>query len=49
MSPAEARRIETESGGELMRWSLCQSTWHAIWPELIGLEGAPEPQAKAAA
>jgi len=41
MGPAEARRCETVTGGELKRWDLCRKTWHLIWPELIGTEGAP--------
>jgi len=41
MNPAEARRIEAETGGEVKRWHLCQRTWAGIWPELIGIEGAP--------
>ena len=51
MNPIEARRIEDTTGGELRRWDLCQRTWSGIWPELIGLEGAPSPvvaQARAA-
>jgi DNA-binding transcriptional regulator YdaS (Cro superfamily) len=34
MSPAEAMRVETESGGELTRSMLCQRTYAAIWPDL---------------
>lgn len=34
MNPAEARRIEDESKGELTRQMLCQKTWLGIWPEL---------------
>jgi DNA-binding transcriptional regulator YdaS (Cro superfamily) len=45
MNPAEAMRLETETGGELRRWALCQKTWHRIWPDLIEAEGAPEPSA----
>lgn len=40
-SPAECVRIERETGGELRRWDLRPGDWHAIWPELIGSEGAP--------
>ena len=42
MNPAEARRCEDITGGALRRWALCQKTWHLIWPELIGTDGAPE-------
>lgn len=41
MDPAEAVRIETESGGKLQRWDLRHADWHLIWPELIGADGAP--------
>ena len=34
MGPAEAMRLETESGGELTRVMLCQKTHAAIWPDL---------------
>lgn len=47
MSPASARKLEDDSGGELRRWALCQKTWHAIWPELISTPGAPTPAAAA--
>lgn len=45
MNPAQARKLEEATGGELKRWALCQSSWFEIWPELIGTEGAPEPVA----
>ena len=35
MNPAEARRIERESGGVISRQMICQKTWRGIWPELI--------------
>jgi DNA-binding transcriptional regulator YdaS (Cro superfamily) len=41
MGAAEARRVERDSGGEIRPWDVCQSTWHEIWPELIGTDGAP--------
>ena len=34
MNPAEARRIEDESGGVITRKMICQETWRGIWPEL---------------
>ena len=34
MSPAEARRAEVTTRGELTRKMLCQRTWRDIWPEL---------------
>jgi DNA-binding transcriptional regulator YdaS (Cro superfamily) len=41
MNPAEARRIERDTAGEIRRWDICQKSWHLIWPELIGVPGAP--------
>ena len=41
MGPAEARRLEMATGGELKRSMLCQKTYADIWPELIGTAGAP--------
>ena len=35
MNPAEARRIESETGGLITRQMLCQRTWRGIWPELV--------------
>lgn len=40
MDAAEARRVETITGGEIRRW-MVRRDWHLIWPELIGTEGAP--------
>ena len=34
MNPAEARRAEDVTEGELTRKALCQRTWRGIWPEL---------------
>lgn len=41
--PARCVEIERDSGGELRRWDLRPRDWHLIWPELIGTDGAPEP------
>jgi DNA-binding transcriptional regulator YdaS (Cro superfamily) len=41
-SPAECVRIEHDSELELRRWDLRPKDWHLIWPELIGMEGAPQ-------
>lgn len=41
MNPAEAVRVEAESGRAVMRWDLRPADWHRIWPELIGADGAP--------
>lgn len=35
------------SGGKVQRWDLRPDDWHAIWPELIGTEGAPAVPADA--
>lgn len=40
--PAECVRIETDTKLELRRWDLRPKDWHLIWPELIGMEGAPD-------
>ena len=34
LNPAQARRLETETQGELTRKMLCQKTYAGIWPEL---------------
>lgn len=34
MNPAEAYRVERETGGLVTRTMLCQSTWLGIWPEI---------------
>ena len=40
--------IEKASDRLVMRWDLRPNDWHRIWPELIGIEGAPElPQSPA--
>jgi len=44
--------IERLTNRQVMRWDLRPNDWHAIWPELIGAEGAPaipEPEQKLAA
>lgn len=43
--------IEQATDRAVCRWELRPNDWHRIWPELIGIEGAPavpEPEAKAA-
>lgn len=42
MDPATAMRVETESGGVIKRQMVCQSSYRAIWPDLLPLteEGA---------
>lgn len=36
--------IERATGGAVRRWDLRPADWHLIWPELVGTEGAPQPQ-----
>lgn len=33
--------IEQATEREVMRWDLRPDDWHRIWPELIGIKGAP--------
>lgn len=33
--------IERATGGCVSRWDLRPVDWHAIWPELVDVEGAP--------
>lgn len=33
--------IERYTQGAVMRWDLRPTDWHLIWPELIGVAGAP--------
>lgn len=41
MEPKAAVRLEARSGQRLRRWHLRAKTWHEVWPELIGADGAP--------
>lgn len=42
--PAEhCAQIEAVTAFEVRRWDLRPHDWHRIWPELIGTEGAPNP------
>jgi DNA-binding transcriptional regulator YdaS (Cro superfamily) len=47
INPAKCVLVETALDGELRRWDLRPKDWHEIWPELIGLEGAPPVPVKA--
>ena len=40
--------IEAATGGAVMRWDLRPDDWHCIWPELVGLAGAPAIPVEAA-
>lgn len=39
--------IEAATSRAVMRWDLRPDDWHRIWPELIGIEGAPAIPEKA--
>ncbi|RZI82603.1 MAG: hypothetical protein EOP38_15430 [Rubrivivax sp.] len=39
-----ATQIEIHSNQMVRRWESIPETWHRIWPELIGLPGAPSLQ-----
>lgn len=45
---ARCMEVETVTGGAVMRWDLRPDDWHRIWPELVGLAGAPAIPAEAA-
>lgn len=49
MRPEDAVRLEQDSKGEVRRWEVRIHDWHRIWPEVIGIEGAPTPPADEAA
>ena len=36
-----AADFEAASDGQVRRWHMFPATWHRIWPELIGADGAP--------
>ncbi len=40
-SPESCVAIEKATGGQVRRWILRPADWHLIWPELIGVDGAP--------
>ena len=46
-SPEYAVSIERATGGRVRRWDTRPNDWHRIWPELIGIEGAPPVEATA--
>lgn len=43
-SAENAVAIERATGGAVRRWDLRPEDWHRIWPELVGIEGAPAAQ-----
>lgn len=40
-APEFVPALERFSGNRVRRWDCYPDTWHRIWPELIGTEGAP--------
>lgn len=42
-SPELCVVIERETVGQVRRWDLRPKDWHRIWPELVGVKGAPKP------
>jgi DNA-binding transcriptional regulator YdaS (Cro superfamily) len=40
--------LEQLSAGVVRRWDLRPQDWWVIWPELVGAEGAPEPNPEVA-
>lgn len=44
LSPEVCVALERESGQRVRRWESRPIDWHRIWPELIGVEGAPAIQ-----
>ena len=48
-SPANCVDIERLTNRAVMRWDLRPDDWWKIWPELVGLEGAPAVPQKAVA
>lgn len=41
-SPRRCAEIERLTQGEVRRWHLRPLDWHLIWPELVGVDGAPD-------
>jgi len=37
--------IEAATKGQVMRWDLRPHDWNRIWPELVGMDGAPAVEA----
>ena len=48
-SPENSTAIEAKTDRAVMRWDLRPEDWHRIWPELIGMSGAPSVPAPEAA
>jgi DNA-binding transcriptional regulator YdaS (Cro superfamily) len=39
--PEHCAAIELASDGVIRRWHLRPQDWYLIWPELVGIDGAP--------
>lgn len=39
--PENCVALEQVTNGAIRRWDLRPNDWHLIWPELIGIDGAP--------
>lgn len=46
--PRLAAQIEAATNGAVRRWELRPDDWFVIWPELVGMAGAPGPVRPAA-
>ena len=40
-SPENCVAVERATKGMVRRWDLRPADWHLIWPELVGIKGAP--------
>jgi DNA-binding transcriptional regulator YdaS (Cro superfamily) len=38
---AHCAAMEAAAGWKVRRWDMRPGDWHRIWPELIGIQGAP--------
>lgn len=38
-----AAKLEA-ANGVVRRWDMFPDSWHRIWPELVGADGAPNPE-----
>jgi len=43
-SPELCVDIERATDRMVRRWALRPIDWHRIWPELVGADGAPNPE-----
>lgn len=38
-------QLEAATGGVVRRWHMRPDDWHLVWPELVGIDGAPDAPA----